>query len=396
MKMRRGALSFTIGLLITLCLLIANITWGVKGESLYKDSERFLPPTSYLLQDLLNVQTTVSERRVSEDIWGFDSFFDDDNQENEEDESLFINKPRPTAKIGSLYEYAPLINTTEDVELSVESAPDGFKLEGGSFQWIPTAEQSGRYDIILGVTDIDGIRTELSYRLIVTEHYHIFGTDQTGRDLAGLLIEGSRWTLLPGLVAALIAIVFGVFFGALSGFNQGKSAGILHFVVQVIESVPALLLFFLAAAIFNFSIYWIMVAVGISVIPVISKIISSMVSKFVKSQFVESAREMGFKEHVVLWRDIVWVNGKPAIATQLAYCFAFAILAEVTLSYLGLGIQIQEAASWGTLLDQGKNNLRQGYYWITVFPAIAITISILGFYMIGDGLGKLLDYRESN
>lgn len=392
---RDGFWTMGAGVAVLVLLLVSNGIWYIYGEQLYKRGASNLPPSSEALQKLFQVEFERSEQAVVEDpddpLFGGLGMA----QNAEIPDTLFMNAPPAMAVAGETYRYKPEIRNIDQPELTVEKAPSGFSESEGEFIWKPAEEHVQEHEIKVGVVLDDATKKILTYQLTVTKYDYLLGTNQRGLSLAGLLIEGSRWTLLPGSVAALISIVFGVMLGAFSGYHQGVLSESIDYSVQVIETIPVLLLFFLAAVIFGYNIYWVMVAVGIAYMPTNIKLIQQMVRKFVKNQFVESSKELGFKDHVVLWRDIVWVNGKSAIASQAAYCFAFAILAEVTLSYLEIGIQPTDGISWGALLYEGKTYLREGYYWTTVFPALAITISILGFYWLGDGLAKMLDYRNA-
>lgn len=393
LKNKNGFLSFLAGAIVVLTLFAGYVTWVLHGDQLYREGPRTDPPSSLLLQDMFNVKN-VSEESVAaaDDLFmgGMGLTEDTENITN-----YFLNNPRQRVVVGTEFIYEPEFEENIDPDLSVEEAPDGFILvDKRRFAWTPRENQAGEHSIVLGATDQGGTTRLLTFKLYASEYFYLMGTDERGVDLAALIIEGISWSVIPGIVAVLIAIIFGVLFGAVTGYSNGFWSKAFEKFSQLIESIPGLILFFLAAIISNYNIYWIMVAVGIAYLPTNMKLIRDMVQSFVQNQFVESARELGFKEQTVLWRDIIWVNGKATIASQMAYCFAFAILAEVTISYLGIGTDLTDGVSWGALLSEGKSGLRVGHYWLTVFPALAVTISILGFYWLGDGLNKLLDHKQ--
>ncbi len=394
---KAGFWSFAFGIVVVVLLIAGNITWFVQGDDLYKRGGNQLPPFQPFFQQLLYTPPPVEQGVETDDFFRFDSWGENEEEAQEEDETAlhFVNEPMRTAATDREYRYVPKFNQTIKPVLTIVAVPDGFEAHDRYFSWIPESAQAGTHSVVLGTETVDGTIHTISYDLHVSAHHHLMGTDERGRDVAGVIIQGTRWTLLPGLIAAFTAIFIGVFFGGISGYRPGRVSETIDFSVQILESVPGLLLIFLAAVIFQFNIYWIMVAVGLAFAPVNVKMIRGMVREFVQNQFVESAKELGFKERVVLWRDVVWVNGKASIASQACYCFAFAVLMEVTLSYLNIGVQSSDGVSWGALLLQGKNMYTTEQYWLLFFPGISIVTVILGFYLLGDGLGKLLDYRES-
>ena len=396
---KAGSGSFLFGVLVVLLLIAGNIMWALQGENLYNTGERFLPPFNPTLQELLFVPDHVEQySETASDGGFFGSFFDDDTEEDEDQEAedFFLNSPSPVAVSGSLYSYTPEL-LIPDVQLYMEDAPEGFEYAEGRFEWTPEPEQAGStYTIILGAAETDGKTHFLEYDLHVSEHRYLMGTNNRGRSVFGLLIEGTYWATVPGLIAVGVAMFFGVLLGAISGYGSGPVPKSIDYSVQILESMPALLLFVLAAVIFRFNIFWVMVAVGIAFAPIYIKMVRAMVKKFVQNQFVEASKELGFRNSVVLWRDIIWVNGKASLAAQTCYCFAFAILAEVTLSYLQIGVRLSDGVSWGAMLYENRAIHLSHRYWLLFFPAMAVIISIIGFYLLGDGLAKLLDYKEED
>ena len=393
---KSGFWSFTIGLCVLLMLIAGNIIWAVKGDNLYQRGDRFLPPFQPLFQALLfePPEPIISVEKA--DAMGslFGGFETDEDNVEEAAETIFKNMPKKTAIAGRQYIFRPEFEEIKP-ELRIRNAPEGFRIEDDEFRWVPSSEQAGRFDITVEAITDDGTVHTLTYQLLAAERNYLMGTDNQGRSVAGLMIEGTYWATIPGLVAVFVAVFIGVLFGAFSGYYPGRISDTIDYLVNVLESMPALLLFFLAAVIFHFNIYWVMIAVGLAFAPGYVKSIRNLVREFVQNQFVEASKELGFSNMTVLWRDIVWVNGKAQIIARACYCFAFAILAEVTLSYLNFGVQISDGVSWGTLLLQGKDNVGSYHtYWLVFFPGVAITTSIVGIYLLGDGLGKLLDYKS--
>lgn len=218
------------------------------------------------------------------------------------------------------------------------------------------------------------------------------GTDNRGRSLHTLIIAGARWSLIPGLIACVVGVLGGMIMGGLSGYYDNFITKTLVGFGIVIESVPALILIFLAAVISRFNIYIIMCAVGLVVLPSVLNNIRSTVKSFIESEFVESSKEIGFSNSIILWRDIIWNNCKPSLINNIAACMAFAVIIEVTLSYLQIGIQ-SPSISWGSLLYEGKSRLLAGEYWMVFFPSTMIVLTLLAFFYTGETLSKKVNPR---
>lgn len=392
---RKGAFSIVFGSMVVFLLIIGNVYWLIEGENIHKRAElTFVPPMNTIIQALFYTPPKARQERESIgflDDWGMDF--------SEEELTLFLNDPPVTAVVGREYRYEPKLDDSvySDVELSLVNTPDGMRIESESiFVWTPDIKDvDSVVNISLGALADGSELYIIDFDVMVTPYNYLLGTDKMGRSVAGMIIEGTRWTLVSGFIAAFVALFIGAIAGAISGYYPGRISDIIDFIVQSIESIPGLLLFFLAAVIFEFNIYWIMVAVGLAFAPLNVKLIRALVRKFVNNQFVESSRELGFRDSVVLWRDIIWVNGRASIAAQICYCFAFAILAEVTLSYLGIGVLEINGASWGNMLMESRTRMGFQEYWMMSSTSLAIVTSVLGFYLLGDGLGKFLDYKEN-
>ncbi len=402
---KRGFISIILGSSVVFLLVIGNLIWITHGENLYKRGEPFqpfLPPLHPVTQNIF--YEPPASRQESETISsGFDDPFQDNGWDTGDEVSieayLFQNEPPKTALVYHEYIYNPKISDTiiSDIQLMVIRGPDNLKIvENFGFVWFPDETQTGTHTIELGAIISGSTLHSIKFEVDVSEHRYLFGTDKMGRSIGGLIIEGTRYTLLSGFIAVFVALFLGTIAGAVSGYKPGWISDTIDFFVQIIESIPGLLLFFLAAVIFKFNIYWVMLAVGLAYAPVNIKLIRSLVRKFVNNQFVEASKELGFKENVVLWRDIVWVNGRSTLATQTCYCFAFAILAEVTLSYLGIGVQGTDGISWGNLLMESRIRMGDQEYWMITVTGTAIVGTILGFYLLGDGLEKRLDYKDNS
>jgi len=180
--------------------------------------------------------------------------------------------------------------------------------------------------------------------------------------------------------------------GGVAGYHGGRIDDALTYVARLVEAFPALVLIFLAVAIFNFNIYLVMVAVGVIWFPSVANAIRAKVLFFKAQQFIEASQELGLEDRQILWWDIVWHNVKPLLFTQISYGFARAILIEVTLSYLQMGVV---GASWGHMLLEGMNAmLDHGASWVIFFPALAIVVAVVGFYLVGDAVNRMYQIKS--
>lgn len=382
--------SLVIGIIVLLLLILFNSYWYIYGDKLIKQGPRDLPPQISFFQSIF-YSPQVSEYLIEADEWG-GGWGDSEVKTplDNHDIKALRNQPIVTLPVGGKYSFTPNIGVESysGVELSV--APDGMLFDDGSIKWTPGENQTGTSNVAIRFVDEKDSLYEFSYTMIVTEDYFPLGTNRRGQSLSGLIIAGSKWSLIPGLIAASIAIFFGVFMGAISAFYRENLDRYFTFLSDIIESIPALIIIFIIAAATQFNMYYIMVGVGIVLLPSVQNIIRSNTLQFVENQFVESSAEIGFKNKTILWREIIWYNCKSDIISLITYCFAFSILIEVTISYLNLGVQAPEI-SWGLLLREGRGALFSEEYWMTIFPSFVITISILGFILLGSGLKQEFD-----
>lgn len=381
-----GALA--TGTIVLLCLMLFNFYYYIYGDGLIKQGPRDLPPQVSLFQSIFYTPH-VTTSSVEIDEWG-DGWGDSEILTPLDDFKAVRNHPIITLPVETDYSFTPdiAIDTYTGIELS--SAPEGMKIDGSTIKWTPSINQAGTSDVAIRISDKDDTQYEFSYSVIVTEDFFPFGTNRRGLSLSGLIVTGSKWTLIPGFIAASVAILFGIFMGATSAFYRESAARYFTYFSETIESIPALIIVFIVAAATQFNMYFIMIGVGIVLLPSVQNIIRTNTLQFVENQFVESSAEIGFKNRTILWREIIWYNCKSDLISLITYCFAFSILIEVTISYLNLGVQPPEI-SWGLLLAEGRSALGREEYWMTIFPAFAIIISILGFILIGSGLKKKFD-----
>ena len=219
------------------------------------------------------------------------------------------------------------------------------------------------------------------------------GTDQEGRDLLSRVIYGARVSIAVALGTALIALIVGTVYGALSGYLGGKIDELMMRIVDVFYSLPDLLVIVLLTLIIGKGIFGIVVALGFTAWMRVARIVRGSVMQVKAYEFVDSARALGARPSRILGKHILPNILSPIIVT-ITFSIPYAILAESTLSFLGLGISPPES-SWGTLASTGWQGIRT-FPHLIIFPSLAIFITAFCFNLLGEGLRDLLDPNRVN
>lgn len=221
---------------------------------------------------------------------------------------------------------------------------------------------------------------------------HLLGTDFMGRDMLSRLIISIQAYFLPGLLAIGIAIFFGTFFGVLSGYWGGALDVATTYLSNLLNSFPRLVLILLMVAAFKPDIYYIMIIVGVTNIPVVASLIYGKIQFLKQKNFIEAATALGLNNVAIIFKHILWHNCRSLLIIQATLGMAEAILMETSLSYLGFGVQ-EPTPSWGNMVQAGSNYFMQGKFWPSTAPALAILFTIMGFHLLGDGLNNMLERK---
>jgi peptide/nickel transport system permease protein len=227
----------------------------------------------------------------------------------------------------------------------------------------------------------------LLYRLSGSTSQHWLGTDQYGRDVLSRLIFGARVSLEGAAIAVAVGVLVGVSLGLVAGYVGRATDAILSRTMDVLLSIPGLLLAITVVGVLGAGLVTAMIAVGIASIPFFYRITRGQTQVVSAETFVEASRMIGCRPRRVIWRH-VFPNTLSPIVVQVALAFGGAVTAEASLSFIGLGVQ-PPTASWGSMLQDATQSLRTTPI-LAIAPGVVIALTVLAFTLVGNGLRDAL------
>lgn len=233
----------------------------------------------------------------------------------------------------------------------------------------------------------------LTLRLEGPSWTHPFGLDELGRDILSRLLAGARISILVGLAVVSVSALIGTLLGAVAGYFGGKADEAISRLIDVLLAFPGILLAIALVAVLGPSLRNVVFALATIGWVGYARLVRGQVLRAREFDFVQAARALGAGHGRVLSRHLVPV-ALPSIVVQATFGMAGAILAEASLSFLGLGVQ-PPTPSWGTMLDGGRAHLMDAPH-LTIFPGLAIALLVLGFNFLGDGLRDRVDPRSAS
>lgn len=235
-------------------------------------------------------------------------------------------------------------------------------------------------------TEVVGI--DMTRKLIKPCWKYPCGTDEMGRNILARIVYGARYSLSVGLVATLMGLIVGVFFGAIAGYYGGAIEDLIMRCNDILSSIPAILMGIVIVSALGASLPNLMLAIGVTSVPQFVRITRASVLTVRNQEYIEALRATGLSEARIICSHVL-PNCLSPIIVQITLRIGSAVIAASSLSFLGLGVPAP-APEWGSMLSMGRQFIRTASY-MTIFPGLAILITVLAFNLLGDGLRDALD-----
>lgn len=270
------------------------------------------------------------------------------------------------------------------------------------FDYLPIQGYEWRSDSVIANKYIDeGITDRIAYpvssfpageNIAVEKIKFILGTDKYGRDILSRLIVGVRVSLGVGIVTVILSVLIGVLLGAVAGYFRGRTDNIIMWFINVVWSIPTLLLVFAITLVLGKGFWQVFIAIGLTTWVNVARLIRGQVMAIKELEYVEAARALGFGPSRIIVRHIL-PNVMGPVIVIAASNFATAIVIEAGLSFLGVGVQPPQP-SWGLMIKENYNFIITHNPMLALAPGFAIMVLVLAFNMLGNGLRDALQVKE--
>lgn len=242
-----------------------------------------------------------------------------------------------------------------------------------------------------GILPYDPYEQDLTQSFLAPSASHLMGTDQNGRDMFCRILVGTQISLTVGISAVVISLVVGVALGAVAGYKGGRVDTIIMRCMDIMLAVPSILLAIAFMAALGRGIEKAVIAIGLVSIPEYARIVRSQILAVKESDYVAAARVIGDTDSTIIFRHVL-PNVMPSIIVRATLGISSAILDCAALGFLGLGVQ-PPAAEWGDMLGRGRNYIFTAPHAM-LYPGLAITLTVLAFNLLGDGIRDALDPKS--
>jgi len=246
-------------------------------------------------------------------------------------------------------------------------------------------EQKGKYsEVAFSINDLNPEEP-------VTAKKFILGTDRYGRDVLSQLMMGSRISLLVGFISVFIALLIGITIGSIAGFYRGKIDDILMFIINVVWSIPTVLLVIAISFALGKGFWQIFIAIGLTMWVDVARVVRGQVMSIREQEFVEAGKALGFNDFRLIFNHIL-PNILGTVIVISASNFSSAILLEAGLSFLGIGVQ-PPTPSWGMMMKENYAYIVLDNAYLAIVPGVAIMLLVLSFMLIGNALRNAMDVK---
>jgi len=275
-----------------------------------------------------------------------------------------------------------------------EVAVDSIKVAADSLLYTPFGDLEKNTWLSIPLSHLrkssfDEINDEKS---ILNHKIFLFGTDKYGRDMLSRLMAGTRISLAVGLISVILSLLIGISLGTIAGYFRGKTDSLIMWLINVVWSVPTLLLVIAITLVLGKGFWQIFIAVGLTMWVEVARVVRGQVLSLREKEFIEAGTALGYSHARIMLRHVVPNVFGPVIVIS-AGNFASAILIEAGLSFLGIGAQ-PPLASWGGMIKEHYGYIIMDGAYLAIIPGLAIMLLVLAFMLVGNGLRDALDTKQ--